>query len=494
MNKILSFLFAVVFVFAISASLVAAQEETTSTLDAAVETAAQAEITTQDLGVEDPGILPTSRFYFFKNITRGIKRVFTFNSIKKAELELNISNEQAAEIAKMKEVSPERTDAIAKAAGNYQQNVDRLKTRLDAIKETSQNPNVDKLMENLADRSVKHQQLFDELKQKFEDKPELKKNFEKMQEKMNEAVVKIPEKFDSPEMFKERIKKAIEARPNNLFKEIRGMEMMERIGEKLPEDRRAAMEGVKDELLKKFEERVNAMPEDTQKTFVIPHILERITSPGDPDFDLRMKILEDVKGRVSLPPAAREQMESVQGQILKEAAEKGEITKEKAEEQIARAEKSIKVLGIAIDEPGAHLTDTDIARMKNLSDQAKKHLDDAKTALADGKYGEAFGRATSADMIARNALKGNVLFKSQPAPLPKPIPMPAPETRSLPESIAPLTSGVCPQIAPPSPILKEECANTGGRLELNKNESGCIVGYECKNTILPAGLIPIYPR
>lgn len=430
MNKIISFLFVMVFIFAISATLVVAQEESANVSDVAVEdVAAEAEITTQDLGVEDPGILPTSRFYFLKNFTRGVKRVFTFNPVKKAELELNIANEQAAEIVKMKDATPERTDAIAKAAGNYQQNVDRLKTRLDALKETSQNPNVDKLMEKLTDRSIKHQQLFDELKQKFEDKPELKKNFEKMQEKMNEAIVKIPEKFDNPEVFKERMKKAIEARPDNPFREIRGMEMMEKIGERLPEDRRAGFEGVKDELMKKFEERVNAMPEEAQKTFMVPHILERMPSIGDPDFDLKMRVLEDVKGRVLMPSAMREQMEAAKEQILENATLKGELTKEKAEEQIRIAGKAVEALGIAIDEPGTHRADADTTRMKNLLTQAQKHLNEAKTALEAGKYSEAFARATSADMIARNALKGNTLFKSQPAPLPKPTILPAPETR-----------------------------------------------------------------
>lgn len=418
MNKILSFLFAMVFIFAISATLVAAEEETASIPEADITAVTQAEITTQDLGVSDPGILPTSRFYFFKNWGRVIERTLTFNPVKKAELELDIANQQAAEIAEMKEVAPDRTDAITRASQNYQDNVDRLKIRLDALKETSQNPNVDKLMEKLADRSVKHQQLFDELKQKFEDKPELKQHLEGMKNKMNEALIKIPEKFDSPEVFRERIKKAIESRPDDLFRELRGMEMMEKIEGKLPEDRRAGLESVKDDLMKKFEERINAMPESAQKTFMIPHILERLPSPGDPDFDLKMKVLEDIKGRILMSPATREQMESVQGQILEKAAERGEISKEKAEEQIKLAEKSIEALGYAIEEEGVQRADAQIAQMKNLLAQAKKHLVNAKTALANGKYGEAFGQATSADMIARNALKGNILFKSQPAPLP----------------------------------------------------------------------------
>ena len=41
-------------------------------------------ITSTDLGVEDAGILPTSRLYFFKEWGRGIRSFFTFDSVKKA--------------------------------------------------------------------------------------------------------------------------------------------------------------------------------------------------------------------------------------------------------------------------------------------------------------------------------------------------------------------------------------------------------------------------
>src|SRR3990167_11007107 len=99
---ILSFL--VVFSFSIVSSAMA------QTADVA-ETAIQAtEITTQDLEVEDPGMLPTSPFYFLKNWTRTIKRTITFDQTKKAELELEIINQQAAEIKKEEEIAPDRVN------------------------------------------------------------------------------------------------------------------------------------------------------------------------------------------------------------------------------------------------------------------------------------------------------------------------------------------------------------------------------------------------
>ena len=81
--------------------------QTADTIDA-TETAIQVvEITAQDLEVENPGMLPTSPFYFLKNLGRTIKRTATFNPIKRANLELEIANQQAAEIAELKEIAPE---------------------------------------------------------------------------------------------------------------------------------------------------------------------------------------------------------------------------------------------------------------------------------------------------------------------------------------------------------------------------------------------------
>ncbi|MCH8244478.1 hypothetical protein IIB97_01160, partial [Patescibacteria group bacterium] len=43
-------------------------------------------VTLADLEIEDPGLLPTSPFYFFKEWGRGVQSFFTFNSVAKVEL------------------------------------------------------------------------------------------------------------------------------------------------------------------------------------------------------------------------------------------------------------------------------------------------------------------------------------------------------------------------------------------------------------------------
>jgi len=62
MNKMHISLVSLAFLFLISASGTVLAQEESATI------ASEEAITTEDLGITDPGILPTSPFYFFKEI------------------------------------------------------------------------------------------------------------------------------------------------------------------------------------------------------------------------------------------------------------------------------------------------------------------------------------------------------------------------------------------------------------------------------------------
>jgi hypothetical protein len=158
-----------------------------------------------DASANNPGMLPSSPFYFLKEWKRGTVRFFTFNSEKKAELELKEVDERVAEIKKLEEVSPEKTDALTKAVENYQENVERLKTRLEGLKETSENPNVEKLIERVIDRSIEHQDLFDGLQEKITNGEQIKEQLQISREKIEEVISGIPEQLRDSEAIKEKL-------------------------------------------------------------------------------------------------------------------------------------------------------------------------------------------------------------------------------------------------------------------------------------------------
>ncbi|OGG65727.1 hypothetical protein A3D71_04250 [Candidatus Kaiserbacteria bacterium RIFCSPHIGHO2_02_FULL_55_20] len=87
-----------------------------------------------DFGVDSVGTLPTSPFYFFKEWKRGITRLFTFDSIAKAQLELNITNQIAAEVLEVaKTSSTVNYTGLERALQNFTNAQERLNDRLTAI-------------------------------------------------------------------------------------------------------------------------------------------------------------------------------------------------------------------------------------------------------------------------------------------------------------------------------------------------------------------------
>lgn len=118
----------------------------------------------EDFG--NPGILPTNPFYFIKELGRGVKLFFIFDPVSKAEYELNVANERAAEVKRIVDLDPGNTKAIERALTNYNENVARLTARLESLRQSSNNPNIDKLLERLSDRAFRHKRLFEKLKDK----------------------------------------------------------------------------------------------------------------------------------------------------------------------------------------------------------------------------------------------------------------------------------------------------------------------------------------
>lgn len=365
---------------------------------------------------ENPGILPTSPFYFFKNITRGVQRIFTVNPVKKAELEMNIADQQAAEIKKLEEVAPEKIDAISKATTNYQTNIERLKNRLEDLKETSQNPNIDKLVEKLTDNSIRHQQLFDELKKKFKDNDELKKRIESAQDEVSEAVAKIPEKFEDTKTFGERFKRAIENQKDGALKELKAAEVLERIGEKMSEKSRLEIENLKGIFFERFEGEIKKLPEIKRMEILNSETLQNL--PGDSV--RRIQIIEQLKERI-VDPNIKEKIMEVGGEVLERNIENQEIRKEEVEKMM----NYVRDLIIKAENALAQISDEELKlQAKKMLTLAKFHLSEAEKTLQEGKIGEAFGHTNAAGSEAKNILR-------QQAPLPVNPVMPMPTSTTI---------------------------------------------------------------
>ncbi len=312
-------------------------------------TVAGDEITIEDLEVEDAGILPTNPFYFVKEWGRGIRSVLTFDPVKKTELELRVTNEKAAELKKVAENNPQDDAALERAIQNYNRNVEKLRNRLETLKETSDNPKVDKLLDELTDRAIKHQQVLEELKVK---RQTLRDRLEETQNNLDDTVNKVPEKLDKPDKFKERLEKVLKNQKETELKELKALNFLSRL------EAKASSTEVREKILR--------LKEDEGKKF-----------------ERKIDILQN------------------------ETQEKKEVRAEEAAKMIEQAKYAIRELEAQIEKiksGDAALEKSRLNSVTALLEQAKGHLTKAERLYESKDYGAAYGQANSARLAARNAL------------------------------------------------------------------------------------------
>lgn len=357
---------------------------------ALAHSASEIEVGLNDLGIEDPGLLPTNPFYFLKEWGRGARRLFTFNPVSKVELELKFANEKAAEVKKVEETAPANVRAVTKALENYQKSQARLQNRLENLKEDSKNPQVEKLLENLADQNVKHVKVVETLIKKFENEAAVEELAKKVKERIEETTVTGAEK-DDPEKFAAKLEKALVATKGGELKHLQSVELIDRLERKSPEEIKKSLGRLRED----FQKRLEKDFEEFVEIKGVEELKERVQElPGD--LERRSVLLEELKqkaeGRVS---------EFVER--ASEALEKVAINEERAWK---RAKEQIKSADGALVELNNKLEGREVGEaVKNLSSESRSHLEKARKAFEEGDYGEAFGQARSAEVLARNGLR-----------------------------------------------------------------------------------------
>src|SRR3990172_3268269 len=154
-------------VFSSSAFVYAEDEGTTTAEDLPENEEDQSEVT-EEMMENVHGVLPTNPFYFFKEFTRGVRRFFIFNSVRRAEFDLDILDEKAEELTIVEVLDPNNIDALNRALENYNENVDRLRDNLERLAQESDNPNVEDLIKRLEERAGMHNELFEGLAERHE--------------------------------------------------------------------------------------------------------------------------------------------------------------------------------------------------------------------------------------------------------------------------------------------------------------------------------------
>jgi len=473
------------------------------------------------------GILPTSPFYFLKEWGRGIKMFFTFNPVSKAELELKISDEKIAELAAVSEKDPQNEKAVEKSLANYEASREKLAKRLMSLEDTSNNPNLDKLIDKIFEQEVKHIEVFDQVSQMIGGKDTRKTGYVTLLKRMasqgaseeskikpgpnqggHVTLLKRMASQDVSERIAQTIKSTIEQLSEGELKSLRGMEIIDRLSEGLVPEVAGELIKAREEYSEKLVDKINKISESKGEE-VKPEIISTIKSlPGDPVKHLM--ILEEVEQNANLRGIEKKDIRrgmviakpgvvlSAKEALIEEINSQGDI-KQKAEEQIKKAEEAIKKLEEELSKESSESEEGNLSeKLEQQSTTTKRRFKLrvewqtatsngnarvmlAKKAFEEGKYGEAFGLAVSAQSLAENGLR--ILLVSQ-------VP-PAPPAQQVPSPVQPPKQTDCPLIAPACPL--ENCLKAGKKLEAKY--PGCDYTSTCEKQcqIEECGPMPLYP-
>lgn len=155
-----------------------------------------------DLNMENVGMLPTSPFYFLKELRRDFMRMFTKDPVAEAFLELQIANETAGELKKVQEFKSDDVSAITKSIEKYKTAQNRLSAKLDEIKKLPKGRASSQLVEELATKAVAHERFLSSLEDEYVDQEELKSLTESAKEELGKTTKSISKTVPSDELVR----------------------------------------------------------------------------------------------------------------------------------------------------------------------------------------------------------------------------------------------------------------------------------------------------
>ena len=314
--KILALLIAVFFI--LSPAVFAQEEELSPEVIEAVEL--DENIQPEDLGIGEPKILPDSPFYFLKEWGRNIQAFFTFNTTAKAELRAKFANEKLMEVKKMVEQNKNR-ERIEKAVQLYQQEIGEVERVTQKIREKAEESvEVGEFLDKFIQHQILHQRVLQKLEQEVPAQV-----FEKIKEAREEHLETFGQVMDrlqeNKEELQERLEKNLEQIKGGEFKELKSLELLKELEEKLPEQAQEAVKKVQETELMNLKNKLEEVSTQTQENF--QQYIEKVNGTKEK----QIEILGSLKSELEEKPEIQKRIIQSRDKILEGVKQKeGEAT------------------------------------------------------------------------------------------------------------------------------------------------------------------------
>lgn len=223
----------------------------------------------QDLEAKVPAILPDSALYSFKRFGRGLRKAFTFNSVKKIELEIHYANQELADAQQLLNEKQNKAgveDKVIKSVKKFEETLQNVRENAKSLRPED----AKRVVENILDKQIKQQKVLSGIENKILDSSLSGEAKDKVLSKIEEAKTRSADHVantvgkleEDQTLLAQHFDAVFENQRGSEFRDLRNLEVLNRLEDFVPEEAREAIESAQRNAIKRFYNNVNEIPEE----------------------------------------------------------------------------------------------------------------------------------------------------------------------------------------------------------------------------------------
>lgn len=363
------------------------------------------EVTNKDFGVEESQVLPDSPRYAFTRLKRSFKETFTFDPVKKAELQLQHANQELHDAESLLERRGD-LDGSAKAAGKailrFENRVAKIEDHVEELTERHRDgeEDVSKFLDKILDRQIKQQKVLSHIEKQLvgqapsEAGARALEHLHMAREKSAESVGGVLTQVEQTQgALVRRFDRVLEGQHGSDFKDLRNLEILKRIEDHSGENFEEAFHEIEEKAFRRFAQNMHSLEsEDRSLKF------DRYAAHVGGDETRHLEIFDRLKSVDNIPENLLQGAESAKDGFARRFAHKLEYIEEhfdfdQAAKERARAHAFGRFEGESADvgklraiedlRQRIEIEDENIKR--ELDEQHKASIQSFKSAFTDGE-------------------------------------------------------------------------------------------------------------
>jgi hypothetical protein len=263
------------------------------------------EVTADDLEIERPKILPDSPWYGFKKLLENAQEAFTWNPVKKAQLQIDRANERILEAQILAEETG-NIDKLDEIISKYQARIEKVETRIDNLKE-KHGDKIDGLLDKFTEHQLRHQKIFEKIEELT---PEKKEKILMAKDKALEKLGNALSKLDN-EKVEQRIIKAMEKVEGSSLKNFKNIEILKALSGKVPNSAKDAIERAISNTFIRLGNDLNDIPEGERQ-----ERLQKYVENIGGDSVRHLEILNELEDRSEIPLEVRAKLMEIKNRAI----------------------------------------------------------------------------------------------------------------------------------------------------------------------------------